>query len=121
MQFGIECSTVGNFQFYDEKYFILETLTKAKVEEIVNKLNDKIPAKTTLDKNNPKDFNFNIISEEEVWTIVKKYSAGCTSKYIAEYITSKREEQYKKITGKYAEKKLTFPKSRIQDVISLLK
>jgi len=121
MQFGIECNTIGNFQSYDEKYFCLLTLTEAKVEEIVNKLNNKIAAKTTLHKNDLKDFNFDIVNEKEVRTVVEKYSAGYDNKYIAEYLTSKREEQYKKITGKYAEKKLTFPKSRVQGIISLLK
>jgi len=118
---GISCNTLGNFESYDEKYYILESLTKQRVDEIVEILNKKSTQKIALDKNNPKDFNFKPINADEVWIIVKKYSSGCTSKYIADYITSKREERYKRITGKYAEKKLTFPKCRIQEVISLLK
>jgi hypothetical protein len=117
---GIEVSTLGNFRTFDERYYIMEDLTKAQVDEVVRVLNENTKIKTTLDTLNPKDFIFDAITAEEVWAIVKKYSAGCTDKYIAEYIQCRREEEYKKITGRYAEKTMKFPKSRVNEVIKLI-
>lgn len=113
-------NTMGNFQSYDERYHLLCNLKKSEVDKIVIILNEKFPKSKLLDRNNPKDFNFDTISYEEVWSIAKKYSSGCSMENIADCIVSNREREYKRITGKYAEKAIKFPKSRIKDILDLL-
>lgn len=116
----VEVRTMDNFQNYGERYYILHDLKKSKVDKIVSTLNEKFPKSSVLDRNNPKDFNFDAVSSDEVWFVVKKYCSGCSNEDIADCVIAKREEEYRKITGRYAEKKIKFPRSRIKDIINLL-
>lgn len=118
---GINANSLGHFEALDEKYYILEILTKERVDKTVEKINNETKTKTTIDENNPKDFNFEAVRDFEVWQIIKKYSAGYDNKHIANYLSCKREEEYKKLTGEYAEKKIKFPVSRVQQVIKILR
>ena len=117
--FWISVKTPGNFDSYDEKYYVLENLTKDKVNTIVDIINSTMKIKK-VDEQKEIPHQFPNVTYDEVWTIAKKFSAGCRVSYIANYIETKREEEYKTIFRKYSIDKIKFPKSRVQEIIDLI-